>query len=92
MTGSGKHLPFEIAPRARLARTQELVSGDVRLRLQAGAPTVVGRRSPHALYAETLASYATGETFPHAAAEGFIALAALETELVAARAQKVAVA
>ena len=27
-----------------------------------------GRRSEHALYAETLASYATGETFPHEAA------------------------
>ena len=39
----------------------------------------------HALYAETLASYATGETFPHGAAEGFIRLTALETELVAAR-------
>ena len=41
---------------AFFAKTQELVSGDVRLRLQAGAATVVGRRSPHALYAETLVS------------------------------------
>ena len=77
--------PVREAYDAFFAKTQELVSGDVRLRLQAAAATVVGRRSPHALYAETLASYATGETFPHAAAEGFIALAALETELVAAR-------
>ena len=46
-----------------------------------GAPVVTGRRSEHALYAETLASYATGETFPHEAAEGFIRIAALETEL-----------
>ena len=44
-----------------------------------GAAVVTGRRSEHALYAETLASYATGETFPHDAAEGFIRLAALET-------------
>ena len=65
--------------------TQGLVSGEVRLTLAAGAPIVSGRRSEHALYAETLASYATGETFPHGAAEGFIRLTALETELVAAR-------
>jgi argininosuccinate synthase len=43
------------------------------------------------LYAETLASYATGEMFPHEAAEGFIRLASLEAELAAARARKVAV-
>jgi argininosuccinate synthase len=48
---------------------------------------VVGRRSQNALYAETLASYAEGETFPHQAAEGFIALHALETELSAALAR-----
>jgi argininosuccinate synthase len=83
--------PLREAYDAFFAKTQELVSGEVRLRLHAGAATVVGRRSEHALYAETLASYATGETFPHGAAEGFIALAALETELVAARARKLAV-
>ena len=33
------------------------------------------------LYAEQLASYGTGETFPHAAAEGFIKIASLEVEL-----------
>ena len=52
-------------------------------------PWITG--SPHALYAETLASYATGETFPHQAAEGFIALNALETELAAARARAIRV-
>ena len=62
----------------------------MRLRLQAGAPVVVGRRSEYALYAETLASYGTGETFPHEAAEGFIQIAALEVELAAARERKLA--
>jgi argininosuccinate synthase len=47
---------------------------------------VTGRRSEYALYAEQLASYATGETFPHEAAGGFIRIAALETELLARRA------
>jgi argininosuccinate synthase len=46
---------------------------------------VTGRRSEHALYAESLASYGTGETFPHEAAEGFIRISALETDLLAAR-------
>jgi argininosuccinate synthase len=57
----------------------------VRLTLQPGAAVVTGRRSEHALYAERLASYGTGETFPHDAAAGLIRLAALEVELAAAR-------
>ncbi|MBA3332251.1 MAG: argininosuccinate synthase [Actinobacteria bacterium] len=77
--------PLRRALDAFVAVTQELVTGEVRVRLAAGAAVVTGRRSPHALYAEQLASYGTGETFPHAAAEGFIRLAALETELTAAR-------
>ena len=65
--------------------TQEPVTGEVRLRLQAGAPVVTGRRSEHAIYAESLASYGTGETFPTEAAEGFVQVTALETDLLAAR-------
>ena len=37
------------------------------------------------IYATELASYGTGETFPHDAAEGFIRISSLETELHAAR-------
>jgi argininosuccinate synthase len=80
--------PLRSAYDAFVETTQELVSGEVRVVLGAGSATIAGRRSPNALYAETLASYGTGETFPHAAAEGFIAIAALETELAAARQQK----
>ncbi len=68
--------------------TQDVVEGEVRVELGAGAAVVSGRRSPNALYAETLASYGEGETFPHAAAEGFVQIAALETELAAARARR----
>jgi argininosuccinate synthase len=67
--------------------TQQLVTGDVRLELRPNAAVVTGRRSPHLLYAPELASYGTGESFPHEAAEGFIRIAALETELHAARAR-----
>jgi argininosuccinate synthase len=79
------HNPLRAAYDAFFAETQRLVTGDVRISLQPGAAVVTGRRSEHALYAEQLASYGTGETFPHEAAEGFIRIAALETELAAAR-------
>jgi argininosuccinate synthase len=65
--------------------TQVLVSGEVRLELRPNAAVVTGRRSPHMIYATELASYGTGETFPHDAAEGFITISSLETELHAAR-------
>jgi argininosuccinate synthase len=63
------------------------MDGDVRVELRSNAAVVTGRRSPNMLYAETLASYGTGETFPHAAAEGFIKISSLEVELAAARAR-----
>jgi argininosuccinate synthase len=77
--------PLREAYDAFFAATQRLVTGDVRVSFQAGAPVVVGRRSEYALYAEALASYGTGETFPHEASEGFIRILALEVELAAAR-------
>jgi argininosuccinate synthase len=67
--------------------TQNVVEGEVRVELCGGTASVSGRRSPNALYAQTLASYGEGETFPHAAAEGFVQIAALENELAAARAR-----
>lgn len=80
--------PVRAAYDAFVAETQQIVTGDVRLQLQPGSAVVSGRRSPHALYAESLASYAAGETFPHGAAQGFVELAGLETTLAAARARK----
>ncbi len=77
--------PAREAIDAFVASTQELVTGDVRLELRPNAAVVTGRRSPHLLYAAELASYGVGETFPHDAAEGFIRISSLETELHAAR-------
>ena len=82
--------PLRAAYDAFFAETQKVVSGEVRVELRAGAAVVTGRRSEYALYAEQLASYATGETFPHEAAGGFVRIASLETELAAARARKLA--
>ena len=58
----------------------------------ARARRVVGRRSRARALRGRLASYGAGETFPHEAAEGFIRIAALETELAAAREREVATA
>lgn len=82
--------PLRGAYDAFFAATQTLVTGQVRMVLQAGSVVVAGRRSENALYAQTLASYGTGETFPHAAAEGFIRITALETELAATRERRAA--
>ena len=54
--------------------TQRHVTGTVRLRLLKGSCTVVGRRSPNALYSYELATYDRGDKFDHRAAEGFISI------------------
>jgi argininosuccinate synthase len=80
--------PLRTALDAFVDATQTLVGGEVRVTLLPGSVAITGRRSEHALYAEHLASYATGETFPHEAAAGFVRIAALETQLAAARERK----
>jgi argininosuccinate synthase len=80
--------PLREALDAFVEKTQELVTGEVRVELRPAAAVVNGRRSDQALYAETLASYAAGETFPHEAAAGFIEISALELELAATRARR----
>ena len=82
--------PVREALDAYVDKTQTVVTGEVRLELRPAAAVVNGRRSENALYAEKLASYGAGETFPHHAAEGYVTIAALETELAAARARRIA--
>src|SRR5919198_1217902 len=52
--------------------TQRFVTGEVRVRLDRGGATIVGRRSPHSLYSTSLATYGKGDAFDHRASEGFI--------------------
>jgi argininosuccinate synthase len=73
--------PLRTAIDAFVDATQQAVTGEVRVALRPGSAVVNGRRSPNALYAESLASYGAGETFPHEAAEGYIRIVSLETEL-----------
>ncbi len=82
--------PLREAIDAFVDATQGLVEGEVRIELRPTAAVVTGRRSPQALYAEALASYGEGEIFPHAAAEGFVQVAALEAELAASRRRRMA--
>ena len=49
-------------------------SGEVRLRFAPGSCLAVGRRSPHSLYDEALATYDSGDAFEHADAAGFVRL------------------
>lgn len=71
-----------------LAVSQKMVAGEVRIRISAGLAQVVGRRSPHSLYDEGLATYSDGDTFDRAAAEGFLKLYALPYQTIAKVQQK----
>lgn len=59
------------------------MTGKVRMSLHQGVATVTGIQSTFGLYSEALATYGTGDAFDHNAAEGFIKLHGLPTELVA---------
>ena len=78
--------PTRRAIDALVADVQQRVTGTVRLKLFKGDCRVVGRKSPHALYDEALATYDEGDQFDHAAAEGFIRIWGLPVELAAAKA------
>lgn len=59
----------------------EPVSGTVRLKLEPGIVRPVGRSSDTSLYEAGLATYDTGDTFDHSAAEGFVKLWGLPTKI-----------
>lgn len=57
---------------AFIDKTQEFVTGTIRVKLLKGSVMVVGRKSPYSLYDEGLATYAKGDEFDHKSALGFI--------------------
>jgi argininosuccinate synthase len=57
---------------AYIRSTQRFVSGEIRIRVDRGTLTIVGRRSPNSLYSTALATYGKGDAFDHKASEGFI--------------------
>ena len=68
---------------AYIASSQRHVTGTIRLRLQRGQATVVGRKAPKSLYDRRLATYDRGDTYDQSAAIGFINIWGLQTRVQA---------
>lgn len=77
--------PLREALQAFVEKTQDTVSGEVRMCLYKGNAFVVGRRSPNSLYDVELATYEGKDVFSHEDARGFVNLWGLPTRIFARR-------
>lgn len=66
------HSPLKNALDGFIEKTQQKVTGKVRLKLLSGNAIVVGRESKYSQYRYELATYGKEDTFDHQAATGFI--------------------
>ncbi len=66
-------------------KSQEFVTGEVRLRLSPGSCVVTGRRSDTSLYDYSLATYDAADSFRHEDSAGFVRLWGLGIETWSAR-------
>ncbi|WP_077624110.1 argininosuccinate synthase [Sediminibacillus massiliensis] len=73
--------PLTEALKAFIEQTQEYVSGTVKVKLYKGHAQVVGRESAQSLYDFDLATYKPDDAFDHEAAQGFIKLWGLPTQV-----------
>jgi argininosuccinate synthase len=74
---------------ALIDKSQEMVTGRVRVKLYKGSAHVVGRRSPNSLYDQELVTFEEGAVaYDHRDAEGFIKLNALRLRTLARRDRK----
>lgn len=73
--------PLKSALDAFVQKTQEKVSGIVRVKLFKGNSSIVGRKSENSLYTPDLATYGSEDQFDHKAAEGFIYVWGLPTRV-----------
>jgi argininosuccinate synthase len=74
---------------AAIDKSQELVAGEVRLKLYKGGVAVVGRSSPNSLYDQDLVTFEEGKVaYDHRDAAGFIRLNALRLRTLAQRRRK----
>jgi argininosuccinate synthase len=77
---------------ALMDKSQEHVTGEVRMKLYKGNATVIGRSSDHSLYDEDLVTFEEGSgSYDQRDAAGFIRLNALRLRIAAQRAKKVGV-
>lgn len=73
--------PLKDALDGFIQKTQERVSGMVRVKFFKGNATIVGRKSDQSLYTPELATYTSEDQFDHKAAEGFIYIWGLPTRV-----------
>ena len=73
--------PLKAALDGFIQKTQERVTGEVRIKLFKGNAIVVGRQSDNSIYAPDLATYGAEDEFDHKAAEGFIYIWGLPTRV-----------
>lgn len=70
-------------------KTQENVTGWVKVKLYKGSIRGAGSDSPYSLYNESIASFTTGDLYDHKDAQGFITLTGLPLKVRAMMEQKV---
>ena len=76
------HEPLRTDLDAYMDSANELVTGEITLRLYKGSASPVARSSPHALYDRSLASFGdSGGEFSQAASPGFIELFTLQSRM-----------
>jgi argininosuccinate synthase len=81
--------PLREAEQAFFEKTQEYVTGAVKLKLYKGNIIKAGTTSPYSLYNESIASFTTGDLYDHHDAEGFINLFGLSSKVRAMKLQEV---
>jgi len=84
--------PLRQSLEAFMIQASKNVTGEVRVKLQAGQAVVTGRRSPLALYDYGLATYDTGDLFDQKLSKGFVELWGLPSKIAADRDRKAAAA
>ncbi len=75
--------PLREALSAFVEKTQETVTGDVKLRIYKGNITSAGITSPHSLYSENIATFDDGGAYSQNDSEGFINLFGLPVKVKA---------
>jgi argininosuccinate synthase len=73
---------------AAIDKSQEMVTGTVRLKLYKGNATIVGRSSPYSLYSQEHVTFEEDEVYNQADAGGFIKINALRLRLLKDRDRK----
>ena len=73
--------PLRVCLQAFIEKSQEFVTGEVKLKLYKGNIIKQGTTSPYSLYNESIASFTTGDLYNHKDAEGFINLFGLSLKV-----------